>query len=69
MLPTPEDVVDAYHGKHGISTLERLIIANETLPFNGAGSMRAAFTIRSSGWVRRIREKAEAMKLDPEECG
>jgi hypothetical protein len=65
MLPSGEDVVHAYHGVHDMSTLERLIVASETLPFNGAGSMRAAFTTRSSAWVARIRDKAKILKLDP----
>jgi hypothetical protein len=64
-LPTGEDVIHAYHGSDGQGTLERLITANETLPFNGSGQMRAAFTTRSSAWVRNIRDKAKAMMLDP----
>ncbi|GIW79011.1 MAG: hypothetical protein KatS3mg105_0818 [Gemmatales bacterium] len=65
VLPSPEDAVHAYHGVDGMSVLERLIVADETLPFNGAGSMRAAFTTRSAGWRRYVRNKAKALNLDP----
>jgi hypothetical protein len=44
LLPTKENVVDAYHGKARMSQLERLLVAHPSLPFNGQGSMRKAFT-------------------------
>ncbi len=39
-----------YHGKEGISILERLVSAPESMPFSAEGSMRTAFTTRSGGW-------------------
>ncbi|MFN4260092.1 MAG: hypothetical protein ACK4RK_12420 [Gemmataceae bacterium] len=45
--------------------LERLLVADERLPFNGDGQMSAAFTTSSAGWRRVLRERAEEMGLDP----
>src|SRR5204862_4695086 len=43
-----------------LCAIQRLLEADETLPFNGSGSMAAAFTTRSAGWRSAIREKPEA---------
>jgi hypothetical protein len=43
-LPTKENVIVNYHGKSGVSQLERLLVAHPSLPFNGQGSMRSAFS-------------------------
>ena len=46
-----KQVVAAYSGGDGkTGQIERLITARENLPFNGTGSMRAAFTSASAGW-------------------
>ncbi len=72
-MPTDEDVVADYHGKTGVSQLERLLTANQNLPFNGQGSMRSAFTKRKAGgWEKAVKNKAKEMNkgrdkpLDPE---
>jgi hypothetical protein len=44
LLPTKENVIDNYHGKPRMSQLERLLVAHPSLPFNGQGSMRTAFS-------------------------
>jgi hypothetical protein len=67
-LPGPKEVIDNYHGRSGMGQLERLITANENKPFNGSGSMHAAFTHRSGGWARCIREQAEKKKLPRDEA-
>jgi hypothetical protein len=44
LLPEEKEVIDNYYGKTATtSQLERLLQAHEGLPFNGSGSMRAAF--------------------------
>jgi hypothetical protein len=50
LLPGDDELVATYHGKPGVSTLERLITTNENLPLTGAGSMRSAFTTRALDW-------------------
>lgn len=52
LLPDGEDVVRAYHGEPGKTQLEHLLIAPEALPFNGSGSMRAAFTEKKGGGLK-----------------
>jgi hypothetical protein len=47
-LPGPEDVVRVYHGSEKSNQLLRLLEAPESLPFNGSGSMRGAFTRRKN---------------------
>lgn len=63
LLPGPDEATDTYHGKPGMGQLERLIVADESKPFNGSGSMRSAFTFRSSGWRKKVRERAEENKI------
>jgi len=65
ILPGPEEVTDNYHGKPALGQFERLIVTDETKPFTGSGSMRSAFTFRSSGWVRLIRERAKEKEVTP----
>jgi hypothetical protein len=67
-LPGPEETVATYHGRQGLSQIERLLVSDESKPFNGSGSMRAAFTTRSGGWPRNIREKAKELNLNPGEA-
>jgi hypothetical protein len=43
-LPDAKDVIRAYHGEDSTNQIARLLNAPESLPFNGAGSMRGAFT-------------------------
>jgi hypothetical protein len=64
-LPSPEDAVATYHGRTGMSQIERLLVTDDTKPFNGSGSMKAAFTVRSGGLGRATKEKAKALNLDP----
>lgn len=63
LLPTMEDVVRHYHGEPGKGQLERIITAPESLPFSSGGSMRSAFTHRSAGWTRKVRQFAEAREI------
>ncbi|MBX7106536.1 MAG: hypothetical protein K1X57_20845, partial [Gemmataceae bacterium] len=60
VLPTPEDVVRHFHGSaEKTSPLEQLITADEARPFTGTGSMAAAFTRRSDGWTKAIKDRPE----------
>lgn len=43
-LPDAADVVRAYHGDASSNQIARLISSPDSLPFNGSGSMRGAFT-------------------------
>src|SRR5262245_9995782 len=52
MLPDGEDAVTGYSGKEKASQLVRLLEAHPNLPFNGDGSMRAAFGSRAGGWEK-----------------
>ena len=63
-MPSNRDVVVKFHGdpdaSKRVSPLQRLVEADESLPFNGSGSMSAAFTTRSNGWRSATRGKLEA---------
>jgi hypothetical protein len=63
-LPSAQDTADLYHGRPGMSPLERLVVTDESKPFSGSGTMRQAFTSMSAGWKgaisRRAREKGVA---------
>lgn len=48
LLPGPEDVIRVYHGSEHPNQILRLLEAPENLPFNGSGSMRAAFTRKNN---------------------
>jgi hypothetical protein len=51
LLPDDKGAVDVYHGGTAQrSQLVRLLEADISKPFNGTGSMRAAFTRMSAGW-------------------
>src|SRR5262249_12127617 len=50
LLPGAEETLSAYHGRPGMSMLERLLRADESQPFNGTGSMRQAFFSKSARW-------------------
>jgi hypothetical protein len=62
LLPSSDDVVKAYHGSTGekVTHIVRLLEAPETMAFNGAGSMRKAFTDKSDDWKDAIKQKPEA---------
>ncbi len=62
VLPTPDDAVKVYHGQSGekLTQLERLLVADEKLAFNGTGSMRRAFTDKAGDWKEAIKQKPEA---------
>lgn len=59
MLPDADDVANVYHGRAGMSHLERVLVAHAGQPFNGSGSMRASFTTRSAGWRAAINRRAK----------
>ncbi len=62
VMPSADDVVKRFHGDDSkkVSTLQRLLEADESQPFNGSGTMAPAFTRRSNGWRDAIKEKPEA---------
>lgn len=65
LLPDSSDVVRVYHGEprgEPKSKIQQLLEADESLPFNGTGTMRPAFTTKSE---RRWKENFA--KLSPEE--
>lgn len=65
LLPNSSDVVRIYHGERKgepKSKMQQLLEADESLPFNGTGTMRPAFTTKSE---RRWKENLA--KLSPEE--
>jgi hypothetical protein len=64
ILPGSKEVRDAYSGRSGMGQLEKLILASERLPFNGSGSMKAAFFERSIGWAGTIKKRAKADGVD-----
>ncbi len=64
LLPTEEDVIRGYHGVSQTSQFVRLCEASPHLPFNGQGSMRAAFGSKAGGWDAARKRKAKEMKLD-----
>lgn len=65
-LPGPEDVIRVYHGSEKSSQLLRLLKAPDSLPFNGSGSMAAAFNKKKNpgaiktGAVEMIAQLGEA---------
>lgn len=59
MLPDASDAASIYHGRAGMSQLERLLVCDEGKPFNGGGTMRQAFSSRSSGWKSAINRRAK----------
>jgi mono/diheme cytochrome c family protein len=66
-LPDKDAAVNTYHGPVGpqpMSHIERLLEAPETEAFNGSGTMRPAFTTKSSGWGRTLRPIDELEKTD-----
>ena len=65
-LPSTADVVRHFHGTSGPpkSRLEMLVEADESLPFNGSGSMAAAFSTRSEGWARSVKDLAKEKQID-----
>jgi hypothetical protein len=67
-LPGLGDVVKKFHGDESQKTsqLQRLLEADEGQPFNGSGSMAAAFTRRSDGWTRAIRAGEQQVRLERE---
>jgi mono/diheme cytochrome c family protein len=66
-LPDKDDVVNVYHGNANASQMERVLTAHESLPFNGQGSMRAAFTRTRAGNIEpavKAMAKRENCNLD-----
>ncbi len=64
LLPDMQDAQKIYHGGSGQpqSHIERLLEAPEALPFTGTGQMRTAFTEKSKGWARAVRNKTDEEK-------
>ncbi|HMP04325.1 MAG TPA: hypothetical protein PKD86_15940 [Gemmatales bacterium] len=52
LIPTRKDVRDIYGGGPPVIPLVRLLEAPESEPFNGQGSMKAAFFEKSGNWRR-----------------
>jgi hypothetical protein len=68
LLPGLEENVEAFHGKSGVSQIERLLSAEENKPFNGEGSMKPAFLTKSAGWARALRQLQKDKKIDAAEA-
>jgi hypothetical protein len=69
LLPGSQEVRDNYASeKPAVGQLERLILADENKPFNGSGSMRRAFTVRSLDWKSGLRDLTKDKKLAPEDA-
>jgi len=64
LLPGTDDTVRAYHNSTGLSQLERLLMTEEGKPFNGSGTMRAAFTAKSGGWSAAVNRRAKKGKIN-----
>ena len=61
-LPSHDDVVRRFHGPTGAKPkpkLAALLEADESLPFNGGGTMRTAFTTKSGGWETAVKKRAQ----------
>src|SRR5271166_1161488 len=57
-LPDAKTMIEKFHGVDGVSTIERLITADESLPFSASGTMRPAFTYKSAGWDQAAEDLA-----------
>jgi hypothetical protein len=73
-LPTRDDVLRTFYGKlpgdKRESKIGHLLNADESLPFNGGGQMKAAFFAKS-GWKREIENrarKAAGRRTEPTEA-
>ena len=72
LLPGTEETVAAYHGRFGMSQLERLLRADESQSFNGTGSMRQAFFGKSARWridtnpKKKTAEQIQALRTERE---
>jgi hypothetical protein len=64
LLPNLEENIEAFHGKTGASQLERILMADESKPFNGEGSMKPAFLTKSAGWSRAIKQLQKEKKIE-----
>jgi hypothetical protein len=61
-LPTREDAVRIFHGQAGReSKIQLLLEADDAGPFNGGGQMSAAFTKKSDGWKKAVRDQAKKL--------
>jgi len=63
IMPTKKNVVEIFHGRVGAppqSTVERLLTADESKPFTGAGQMRAAFFMKTEDWKETCEERARS---------
>src|SRR5579885_349958 len=68
LLPDAADAVSIYNGRPQLSQLERVLTADESRPFNGSGTMKPAFFDRSSGWKKRIKNRAKEQKVSLEQA-
>jgi hypothetical protein len=65
LLPDMDDAARIYNGDpHHKSQLERVLTEAESLPFNGSGTMRPAFTFKSPGWKGAVSRRAKEDKVD-----
>jgi hypothetical protein len=74
-LPTRDDVVRRFYGQlpgeKAESKLQHLLNADEGLPFNGGGQMKAAFFEKSSGWKKEVERRARKIagrRAEPDEA-
>jgi hypothetical protein len=66
-LPSGNRLIDKFHGRPGVSTVERLITAPESLPFGASGTMKPAFTTKSIGWDQEPQKAARKLAEDAKE--
>jgi hypothetical protein len=63
-LPSREQVIARFYGQHGEkpkSKMQLLLESEEDRPFNGTGTMRLAFTAKSGGWERAVKDRARKL--------
>lgn len=68
LLPSKQDAIETYHGQTGDKKTQmvRLLDADEALPFNGNGSMRAAFFTKSDDWKEAVKGDVKKARAERE---
>jgi hypothetical protein len=72
-LPDRDDVIRTFYGKlpgdKPESKIGHLLNADESLPLNGGGQMKAAFFTKSGGWTNEIKKRArKGSRTEPTEA-
>jgi hypothetical protein len=64
VMPSRDDVVRVFYGPTGEKPrpkLQAVLEADESLPFNGGGTMATAFTKKSGGWESAVKKQAQKL--------